>query len=373
MKPSARFTDIELSLIRQITALAKPDSINLSIGEPNVEPDEHFRELARRAASQGSWRYTPNAGSLNLRKKLIEAHQTDLEVCVTAGTQEGLFAVMQAFVDPGDEVLVPEPGFLAYPTLVKLCGGVPRGYSLDPETWQLNVAEIEQALTARTKAIVVNSPSNPTGGVEPTNTLERLARLADERGMLLISDEVYSEIWYEAPPASLLGRGRNVIVANGMSKSHSMTGLRLGWLFARSELMATIIKAHQYIATCASAFSQTLAELVLENPEWNRRWLKRMRAQFGTQRAAALRTIEEVLQTRIAKPGGAFYVFVAVPACDTIATAKELAEKAQVLTIPGVAFGLAGEGFLRISYAASINDIDTGIRNIARFFDEEQP
>lgn len=376
MKAAKRFDDVELSLIRQITALATPDSINLSIGEPNVEPDEHFRELGRRAAAEGSWHYTPNAGAPSLRRKLIESQVLSLdpatEVCITAGTQEGLYAVMQAFVNPGDEVLVPDPGFLAYPTLVTLADGRPRSYALDPESWTLDLAEIEKKIGPRTRAILVNSPSNPTGSVESDETLQQLARLADERDILLISDEVYREIWYERRPGTLAGRGRNVIVAGGMSKSHSMTGLRLGWLLARSELMSSLIKAHQYIATCASAFSQALAELVLDNPNWNRHWLEKIRGQFEAQRAAALSAIEREIDHRIRPPAGAFYAFVPIPACESITAARTMATREGVLTVPGVAFGKSGEGFLRISYAASIPDIEEGIRRIARFFEQVQ-
>jgi aspartate/methionine/tyrosine aminotransferase len=363
-EPASRLNDVELSLIRQINALATPYSVNLGIGEPNVEPDERLREMARRAATT-SWHYSPNAGLLSLRKKLCENLPFDAkrEVCITAGTQEALFAVFTAYVNPGDEVLVPNPGFLAYATLAKMCGATAVAYDLEPPEWRIDADALETKLTPKTKLIVVNSPSNPLGSVVDAATLQRIAAA----GVLVVSDEIYREIWYDAPPASMLGLGGNVILLNGLSKSHAMTGLRLGWVLARAEVMKPIITAHQYIATCASVFSQALAELILDDPEWNAGWLDGVRARFRQQREAALYAIEHELHSEIAPPQGAFYAFAAVPSCDTISFAKTLATDAAVLVIPGLAFGTRGQGFIRISYAAPVEQITAGIERIGRW------
>ena len=364
MKPADRLANIELSLIRPINALATPLSVNLGIGEPNVVPDARLRELAQRAATQ-PWSYSPNAGNLSLRRKLCEdtSYDPKSEVCVTAGTQEGLFAVFTAFVNPGDEVLVPDPGFVAYATLAEICGATAVRYTLEPPEWQIDVAEIEKKITAKTKLIIVNSPSNPLGSVAPRETLERIAAL----GLLVVSDEVYREIWYDAPPASMMDMGDRVIVLNGLSKSHAMTGLRIGWVHARAALMKTIVTAHQYIATCASVFAQALAESIFEDREWNKGWLAGVRAQFATQREAAMYAIAHELEVEIARPDGAFYAFVPVPACESIAFAKTLATDAAVLVIPGVAFGPHGQGFVRISYAAPVDQVTSGIERIGRY------
>jgi aspartate/methionine/tyrosine aminotransferase len=364
MQPAARLTDVELSLIRQINALATPLSVNLGIGEPNLVPDERLREMAREAAT-APWQYSANAGFLSLRKKIAANTPFDpkSEVCVTAGTQEALFAIFQAYVEDGDEVLVPNPGFLAYATLARICGATAVTYDLEPPRWDIDLDALERRITPRTKLIVVNSPSNPLGAIIDEPRLQRIATL----GPLVVSDEIYREIWYESSPPSMIGMGRNVIVANGMSKSHGMTGLRLGWILAREDLMKPIVTAHQYIATCASVFSQALAEAVLSDTSWNRSWLERVRAQFARQREAALHAIERELGVRIDPPAGAFYAFVPVPACDSIGFAKTLATDAAVLVIPGLAFGKAGEGFVRISYAAPPDQIGTGIERIGRF------
>jgi len=365
VKPANRLENIELSLIRQINALATPLCVNLGIGEPNVEPDETLREFAVRAAATGSWHYTANAGTVALRKLIAGESGFDpkSEVCVTAGTEEALFSIFQAYVDPGDEVLVPNPGFLAYATLARIAGATPVSYDLDPPDWRVDLDSLLKKITAKTKLIVVNSPSNPLGSVIDGETLQRIA----DAGPLVVSDEVYREIWYDAPPPSMLGMSDNVIVVGGMSKSHAMTGLRLGWVFAREAFMKPIITAHQYIATCASAFSQSLAESILSDAEWNRSWLERIRAQFRRQREAALFSIARELEATIPSPAGAFYAFVPVPACETVSFAKTLATDAAVLVIPGVAFGSLGEGFVRISFAASIEDIGTGIERIGRW------
>jgi aspartate/methionine/tyrosine aminotransferase len=366
VKTAQRLAGIEISLIRQINALATPFSVNLGIGEPNLEPDRTLRAMARKAAESGSWHYTANAGAVSLRKKLCEGTPYDpkSEVCVTAGTQEALFAIFQAFLDPGDEVLVPNPGFLSYATVARICGAVPVPYNLEPPSWALDVAAMP--FSERTKIVVVNSPSNPLGATLGRETLEAIARRAAEAGAIVVSDEVYREIWYDEPPASMRGMGDHVIAVDGMSKSHSMTGLRLGWIFARAELMKPIVTAHQYIATCASAFSQALAEMVLADGEWNASWLERVRAQFREQRDAALYSIEHELGARLDPPAGAFYTFVPVPACDTVDFARTLATDAAVLVIPGVAFGSLGEGFVRISFAAPVEQIGTGIERIGR-------
>ena len=370
MNAADRLQGIELSLIRQINALATPLSLNLGIGEPNVVPDARLREMAMRAATT-SWHYSPNAGALSLRKKLCDELPFDpkSEVCVTAGTQEGLYSIFTAYVNPGDEVLVPDPGFLAYATLAKICGARAVPYDLEPPEWQIDVDALRAKITGRTKLIVVNSPSNPLGAVIPSETLAAIAHL----GPLVVCDEIYGEIYYDERPASMLDLAArdekvcdNVIIVDGLSKSHAMTGLRLGWVLARESLMKPIITAHQYVATCASVISQALAEMIFEDREWNAAWLASVRAQFATQREAALYAIRQELEAEVFPPAGAFYAFAPVPSCDTITFAKTLATDAAVLVIPGVAFGRRGEGFIRISYAAPVEQITAGIERVGR-------
>ena len=365
---AARLAEIEISLIRQINALATPLSINLGIGEPNVTPDAQLRAMAERA-TRTSWSYSPNAGALTLRKKLAAMTASDpkSEICVTAGTQEGLFAIFTAFVDPGDEVLIPDPGFLSYGTLARLCGGTAVSYQLEPPDWPIDVEALRKKITSRTKLIVVNSPSNPLGSVVSQTTLEEIAAL----GPIVVSDEVYREIYYDERPPSMAGMGDHVLVVSGLSKSHAMTGLRLGWITGQANLLEPIVKAHQYIATCASVFSQALAEAIFDEPEWNEAWLDAVRAQFATQREAALEAARRELEVDLVPPPGGFYLFAPVPACETLGFARALATEAAVLVIPGVAFGPRGQGFIRISYAASPEQITSGIERIGRYLREQ--
>jgi aspartate aminotransferase len=374
MKTAARLQDIELSLIRQINALATPLSANLGIGEPNLEPDETLREMAASAA-RAPWQYSPNAGTAPLRKHLGEVRAPGYDpltqICVTAGTQEALFAIFQAYVEAGDEVLVPDPGFVAYATLARIAGASAVRYDIEAPDWTLDPQQVISRFTDRTKLVIVNTPSNPLGAVVTRDTLATIASAAAERDILVVSDEVYREIWYDAPPATALGLGRNVIVVDGLSKSHGMTGLRIGWLVADADVMKPILTAHQYIATCASVFSQALAEMIFSDRTWNERWLGKVREQFRMQRDIALEAIHRELGIDIPPPAAAFYAFVPVPSCNTLTFAKSLAVDGAVLVIPGVAFGSQGEGFVRISYAAAPDAITTGIARIGRWLDAQ--
>ncbi len=366
MKPAHRLDGIEMSLIRQLNLLATPLTVNLGIGEPNLEPDEMLRDMARRAATT-SWHYSLNAGSLSLRKRVAEGTVYDpkTEVCITSGTQEALYAIFQAYVNPGDEVLVPDPGFTSYPTVAKLCGATVVPYVIEPPQWKVTLDSMR--FSRNTKLVVVNSPSNPLGSIIDAETLALIARKAADHGAVVVSDEVYHHIWYDAPPPSMAGSLDNVLVVSGMSKSHGMTGLRLGWIMARADVLKPVYTTHQYINTCASVFSQNLTEMIFDNKEWNAGWLDAVRAQFRTQRDAALHSIEKELEAKIQPPVGAFYAFVPVPSCDTLTFTKTLASDAAVLVIPGVAFGEAGEGFVRISYASSLEQIGSGMERMGRW------
>lgn len=374
IRRASRMESVEISLIRQINALATPLSVNLGIGEPNIEPTPAIRSIAAAVAAEEPWRYSPNPGFAELRRLIAEeeAPQYDpqAEICVTAGTEEGLYAVMQTFVEPGDAVLVPDPGFVSYPVLVALAGGTAIPYALDADTWDIDFDQLERAWTTKVKAIVVNSPSNPTGAVIPEPSVRRLVAMAEERGTLIVADEVYREIHYGERPPTFGGRGARTIVLNGMSKSHSMTGLRLGWILAPAELMREIVKAHQYIATCASVFSQQLAIRLLADGESRREWLESVRGTFLRQRDVALAAAARALGVAVHPPAGAFYLFAPVPACESYDLARRLATDAAVLTIPGSAFGRRGEGFLRISFAAPVDVIQEGFARIGRYLEQ---
>ena len=368
MKHATRLDGIEISLIRQISVLAREGSIDLGLGEPNYEPDEEFLRMATEVAAEGGWRYSPNAGFESLRCEIIDKSRPTFdpisEICVTAGTQEALFAVTQSFVDDEDEVLIPDPGFVAYPTLVRLAGGYPVTYPLRHDDWSIDVEAITELITDRTKMIIVNSPSNPTGGIATGEQLGRLAAIADEYVVLLVSDEVYREIYFDEKPMTLAGMTKRAIVLDGLSKSHGLTGLRIGWVLADATLIKPITVAHQYIATCASVYSQRLAERILKNESWNMAWLDRARAQFVRQRNAMAGALEDTLGVEPRLPKGSFYFFQNVGLTDSVGVARRLAADHGVLTVPGVAFGKGGQQHLRLSFAAPEETIREGIARV---------
>lgn len=365
VRTAARFGDVRMSAIRRIAALRRDSSIDLGLGEPDLLPPEWIRDEAARVARDGSWKYSANAGASATRDRIASyAGVEPGNVCVTAGAEEALFAVMQAFIGSGDQVLVPDPGFLAYPTLVRLAGGDPVSYALEPGTWQLDLEHLTSRISDRTRMIVVNSPSNPTGGVLPPSDLEALAELARRHSLIVVFDEVYREIWFDSEPAPFPS-WEGLLRIGGMSKSHAMTGLRLGWVLGAEALLAPVIVAHQYIATCASVFSQQLAETVLANRERNLEWLKTVREHFLERRSVASQSWLEHVGTPVLEPGGAFYLFAPVPSCATEAFALTLAREDDVLVVPGSAFGARGEGWLRISYAAEPAQLREGIGRIA--------
>ena len=365
IRPAARFDSVGLSLIRQINDLGTPDCVNLGLGEPNLEPDETLRALMDRAAREFPLGYSAVPGTLELRERIGSMYEMDPDqVCVTTGSEEALYAVLQGFVGPGDEVLLPDPGFAVYSSMVSLAGGTPVAYPLQPPEWGIDLDRFESLVNPATKAILLNSPSNPTGGILDQTQIRQVIEIAEKHGALVVSDEVYREIYYDEKPASAAGISENVVILSSLSKSHGLTGLRLGWMAASRELMATLRKAHHYMTICASTYSQKLAELILAEESWNEKWLEKARTQFAGQRDAAIDALREHVGPVDSVDTGAFYIFQPVPTCRTLEFAKNLATESKLLMIPGSAFGEVGEGFLRISYASSEEKIREGIRRL---------
>lgn len=372
-QPADRIAEVSLSLIRQMAARRRDDTIDLGLGESDVPPAEWMRESAARVARETPWTYSPNAGLEETRAAVAGylGCGDPARVCITAGSQEALYAVMQAWVGEGDEVLVPDPGFLAYPTLVRLAGALPVAYRLSAPDWAIDRDQLAAAISPRTKMIIVNTPSNPTGAVLSGDELEFIGGLAERHALLVVCDEVYRELWSGEKPRSPDAGGGQFLVVGGMSKSHSMTGLRAGWVAGDPDLLAPVIVAHQYITTCASVFAQKLMVEILTSDQ-NLGWLRAVREHLGARSAAAVAAWQRHVGTPVEPPQGAFYLFAPVPSCSTRSFAVELIEKGNVLAIPGVAFGREGEGWLRISYAAPLESIDEGIRRIARLLDQQE-
>ncbi len=366
MRRAGRLDGVELSLLRRVPARAPEGAVDLGLGEPGLAPPPQLRPAfdTLGIAPHG---YTPNAGLSELRETVahyLGARSGADSVCVTVGSEEALFASLLAFVDPGDEVLVPDPGYPAYAAVARLAGGLPVSYRLPADKqFAFSLEEIERKVSARTKAVVVNTPSNPTGGVLSREDLVALAKLARSRDLLLVSDEVYREIYFDERPTSLLDVYPEGVVVGGLSKAAGLTGWRLGWAAGSPELIEAITVVHQYVATCAPAPSQRLALELLRNldPEVfdSRRRVYRCRRDLMNE----LLKIQSC--TPALAPQGAYYMLVeAAPNGDSLALALDLVERAGLITIPGVAFGAEASRYLRLSFSPEESVIREGVKRL---------
>jgi aspartate/methionine/tyrosine aminotransferase len=372
---SERMSGIDKTLIRRIHDLADSSAINLGLGELRFPTPKSIMEHVREKSGEWSLGYTPNEGLAELRGLVAKDCGYGVspdQVCITVGAEEALFGLLMILVNPGDEILVPDPGYPAYPSIVKMAGGTPTAYSLYPEdNFTLRSEAVKKTITARTKVIIINSPNNPTGAVYSREELMSLARILDERDVLVISDEVYRDIYYENKPDSIAPYIQRFVVINSVSKSFSMTGWRLGWCIAPPELTRLFASFHQLAVTCAPSISQHAAVFALKGladaeKHQNLEELRR-------RRELALRCLEKDTDLRYLKPAGAFYILVDISSKiarygNSLEAAMNLLSRENVVVIPGTAFGRRGEGYLRLSLAASPEYIEEGIRRIGHFF-----
>jgi aspartate aminotransferase len=354
---SRRVESVSISGIREVFEAAGSDAINLGLGQPDFPTPEHARAAAVEAIETGKAdAYTSNFGTESLRDAIREKHARDNDIDVsreqiiaTAGGSEALHVALEAHVDSGDEVLHPDPGFVSYSALTKLAGGTPVPVGLRDDL-TLSPAAVEERITPDTAAIIINSPANPTGAVQPPSDMRAFARIADEHDVLLISDEVYEQIVFEGTHRSPMefADSDNVVVINAASKTYSMTGWRLGWVVASEARIERMLRVHQYIQACASAPAQHAAEAALRGPQEQ---VEDMVDAFATRRDV-LRTGLEDMGLRVPEPRGAFYVMPEVPAGWVDAVIDR-----GVVVVPGSAFGDAGSGYARISYATDMETI----------------
>jgi aspartate/methionine/tyrosine aminotransferase len=313
IRPAERACGLDKTLLRQIADLADENCLNLGLGELTFPTPKAVVESVAREIGRWPLGYTSNAGLPELRALIAARSGPGIDpdrVCVTSGSEEALFLALAVLVDPGDEVLVPDPGFAAYPKIVRLWGGVPVPYSLSRDDgFELRPEVIEAVLTPKTKAVILNSPNNPTGAVYAPDEIRRLAEILNERGIVPISDEVYREIAYgEISPASILTWAPSGIRVDSLSKSHAMTGWRLGWCVVPPDFIKPVIGVHQLAVTCASAISQRAALIALggEADEEKKRNLEELRRR----RELALRCLQRDLALPVIDPAGAFYILV---------------------------------------------------------------
>ena len=368
--PPKRLQGIEKSVIRQVFDRALPGSINLGLGEPDLPTPDVIRRAAVRAIVEEQNGYTSHAGLPALREKVATDYPyldaKPERVVITAGSQEALYLALLSLVDEGDEVLLPNPGFVAYPTIVRMAGGVAKFYRMPRERgFEFDAGEFRRALTPRTKVVVCISPSNPTGRILSDNDLGAIAEALRDHDAYLISDEIYRELYY-APerPQSLSAVHERTIVIGGLSKSMSMTGWRLGWVCGEESLIQAMLVLHGYVTTCASAVSQK-ASLAAWSDEAEAARAS-FRETFRARRDHLLGLIDSVLGLRAVTPEGAFYTMLDVAEYGPSMKVAEALLEEKVITVPGAAFGSESEGFLRVSFCADHDTLSEGVSRIKR-------
>ncbi len=358
---SSRVEKVSISGIREVFEAAGEDAINLGLGQPDFPTPEHAREAAVDAIRAGDAdAYTSNKGTESLREAIADKHARDNgldidpeDIIATAGGSEALHIALEAHVDAGQEVIIPDPGFVSYEALTHLTGGTPRPVTLRDDL-TLDPAAVEAALTDDTAAFVVNSPANPTGAVQSTEDMREFARIADEHDVLCISDEVYEYQIFDGEhrsPAEFASSD-NVAIVNACSKAYSMTGWRLGWITASTDRIERMLRVHQYGQACASAPAQYAAEAALNGPQ---DVVEEMRTSFEERRDILLEGLSE-MGLECPRPEGAFYAMPKVPE----GWVDEVIERG-VVVVPGSAFGDGGEGYARISYATDIDTIEQAL------------
>lgn len=375
--------NIKPSGIRRFFDIANEmdDVISLSIGEPDFFTPWHIREAAITALEKGKTRYTANRGMIALREEICKfykkkyqlSYQPETEVLVTVGGSEAIDMALRCIIGEGEEVIIPEPCFVCYDPLTRMAGGVPVAIQTKAENeFRLTADELENAITEKTKALIFPYPNNPTGAVMRREHLEALTEVIIKHDLIVLSDEIYSELTYGDRPhvsiASLPGMRERTIVINGFSKTYSMTGWRMGYAVAPKELIAPMTKLHQYAIMSAPTISQFAAIEALRNGNDD---IAEMRDQYDMRRRLIVDGLNRLGLTCF-EPEGAFYVFPSIQS--TGMTSDEFCERLiydkHVAVVPGTAFGACGEGYIRISYAYSIKHLSEALNRIAAFLKE---
>lgn len=378
IETAARLRGIKPSGIRRMFTLAQavPGVISMGLGEPDFVPPLHVLEGAKRALDEGKTHYTPNAGIPELRGALAKKVKRDYglsydpasEILVTVGGTEALFLGLQALINPGDEVLIPDPGFICYKPDVLMAGGVPVSMpQYEEKDFRLDAQDVIPLITDRSRVMIINSPNNPTGSVLSYNDMVKLAKLAVERDLIVISDEVYEKIVYDDAGqyclAAFPGMRERTLVVNAFSKTYAMTGLRVGYALGPEELISSMVTIQQFAVACVDGSAQYAALAALEGPQ---DFVEDMVREFDRRRQLLYSRINEIDGFRSTLPKGAFYMFPNVEGSGV--SSEKLVEylfnKGKVVTVPGSAFGKYCEGCLRFSYATAYNKIEEALDRI---------
>ncbi|ORX22830.1 aromatic amino acid aminotransferase [Thermoanaerobacterium sp. PSU-2] len=380
---SRRAKSIEISTIRYFFNMAKevPGAISLTIGEPDFVTPRHIIDAAYASLLEGKTGYTVNAGLIELRQEISKYlkrscdvdYKPDGEILVTIGATEAIYIALNTLVEDGDEVLIPEPSFVAYDPCTKLAGGksvfVP---TYEKDNFVLKADVLEKYVTDRSKVLILPYPNNPTGAVMPYEEMVKLAEVVLKHDLLVVTDEIYSELVYDGFKhvsfASLPGMWERTVLINGFSKSYAMTGWRLGYIAAPEYFVKHMTKIHQYDVTSASTQSQYAGLEALRNGDDD---VKFMREKYDERRRFLYASLID-MGFKCFEPKGAFYIFPSIKetGLTSLEFAKKLLYEAKVAAVPGSAFGEHGEGYIRMSYATSMENLKEAVKRIREFMKE---
>ncbi len=350
--------------------------INLNIGEPDFDTPKHIKEAAKKALDEGKTHYSSNYGIPELREALAQklsqenglSYDPATEIIVTVGGNEAVLITMMGLLNPGDEVLIPDPCWLNYFYCVQMAGAVPIPVPTKEEYEFIpHIDDFRLRLTPKTRMIIINTPNNPTGAVYSARALEELAQLAQEKDLFVLSDEIYEKMVYDGTRHVSIGSfpkmKERVITANGFSKRYSMTGWRLGYVAADREVISALVRIHQYTTICATSFAQWGAVAALRGPQTE---INHMIEEFNRRRNLVYSALIDMPGIDVVKPLGAFYIFPNIK--ETGKTPMEmtqyLIEEAKVAVVPGTVFGKFGNEFIRISYANSYKNLEIAMERM---------
>ncbi len=363
---ASRTQEIRISGIRRVFEAADEDAINLGLGQPDFDTPEHVKEAAVDALRRGdAGGYTSNAGIPKLRREVaeyVEFPAEPKEVLTVSGASEGLHVALQAHVDVGEEVVIPDPGFVSYDALTKVADADPVPVKLRDDL-TLDPEDVKEAITDDTSVFVVNSPANPTGAVQSEAEMRAFAEIADDHDVTLVSDEVYDRYVYDGEHHSPAAYGENVVTVNAASKTLAATGWRLGYVVAAEERIDEMVKVHQYAQACANASAQHAVADTLNSPETYEA-VEEMKEEFEARRDLVVEGLDEI-GLDCPTPSGAFYAFPRAPEGFVDACLER-----DVVVVPGEAFGDAGERHVRISYANSRENLKKALDVMENVVDE---
>ncbi len=357
---------------------AGEDVVDLTVGEPNFDTPVAIKEAAISALKKGETKYGPSAGLSELRKLIAKKLQSENKInveekniLVTPGGKQGLVYAFMSLLNEGDEVVIPEPTWVSYSAMVTIAGGVPVAVATTEENgFKADIRDIESAITKRTKLLVLVNPGNPTGVLYTKKDLERIAEVVAKHDLIVVADEIYEKIVFDSVQfvsfASLPGMFQRTVTINGFSKSHAMTGWRLGYAAAPAPIIEKMLILQQQMATCPNSFSQYGAVYAYshEMPE-----VKNMAREYERRRNTFYEEIEKIPMYSALRPEGSFYLFLNVKKFkkNSLRVAEELLKTVKLATVPGSSFGEAGEGYLRLSFATSDKNLKEAVLRLKKF------